>query len=168
MKTLNNYKSISKDLKTKSDCPGIRWKEKKDKDNGDGDFDLKIVPLLKLLNNNTLSWHTTASCEGHSEAYLKNPRRGYGSSDTYRMAIYIHVHNSSIKNFMNLIRAWDNVSDCRLWCNLGYRDDYSNLVEKNYIPFEIIVSCRTKPVRDRLLKKYEDITRVFIEDNFMK
>lgn len=152
---MENYKAISKEIKSKDLCPGISWKTSND--NGDGDFDAEIVPLLKLLN--TTEWHTTSSCAGHSSAYLRDPMKGYGIDSPYRICIYIHVHERTIDKFMKLVQSFDDVSDGRLWCNLGYRPDYSNLVEKHYIPFEIIVLCGTKSIRDRILKSYEKIAQ---------
>ncbi len=91
MHSKGNYKNISKILKSKLDCPGISWKTPNI--NGDGDFDLEILPLLKLLNTN--SWHTVASCAGHSKAYLSKPLHGYGSDRPFTITIYIHVKTNS-------------------------------------------------------------------------
>ena len=60
------------------------------------------------------------------------------------------------------MRNFYDVSHERLCCELGYIDDFSNLVEKNYLPFKIMVFCGTKPARDRILKLYEKIARDFI------
>lgn len=153
-----NYKTVSKKIKAKKLCPGISWKTSNS--NGDGSFDKEIIPLLKLLN--ATDWHTVASCAGHSMAYLKDPHKGYGIEDPYRIFIFIHVQNDAIPKFMKLMRNFYDVSGERLCCELGYIDDFSNLVEENYVPFKIMVFCGTKTVRDRILRLYEKITRDFI------
>lgn len=153
-----NYKTVSKKIKAKELCPGISWKTSIS--NGDGSFDKEIIPLLKLLN--TEDWHTVASCAGHSMEYLQNSGKGYGIDDPYRIFIFIHIHNHAIPKFIKLMRNFYDVSHERLCCELGYIDDFSNRVEKNYLPFKIMVFCGTKPVRDRILGLYEKIARDFI------
>ena len=157
MKTHNNFKSVSKKLNAKKECPGISWKISRNNGNGDGEFDKEIIPLLKTLNNS--NWHTVASCAGHSLTYLKNPLKGYGIKSPYRITIFIHVNEKAINKFIKMAENFDNVSNGRFWCELGYRDDYSNLAERGYIPFDIEVNCGTKSVRDRILKKYEEIVK---------
>lgn len=157
MKTKNNFNSISNELNAPKNCPGIKWKLKSAQAGGDGDFDLEIIPLLKLLNNSY--WHTTASCAGHSLAHLKNPLEGYGIESPYRITIFIHVHKNEINRFVKIAEEFSAASPYIFWCELGYSDDYSNLVEKNYIPFRIVVFGRTKIKRDKILKRYEEIIK---------
>lgn len=153
-----NYKTVSKKIKAKKLCPGISWKASHN--NGDGSFDKEIIPLLGLLNGS--DWHTVASCAGHSMAYLKDSGKGYGIKDPYRICIFIHVNNRAIPKFKKLMRSFDSVSGGRLCCELGYTEDYSNIVEKNYVPFMITVFCDTKHVRDRILGLYEKRARDYV------
>jgi hypothetical protein len=150
----NNFKKVSEQLKVRPWCPGIIWKTSRD--NGDGDFDVELIPLLKLLN--TSFWHTTGSCAGHSLSDIKKEKKGWYVEVPYRITISIHVHQEYIQKFMKLMDTFHNVYDS-FWCTLGHQYDFNNQVEEKYLPFEIIVFCGTKSRRDKLLKSYEEIAR---------
>lgn len=158
-KEINNYKKVNSKLKVKLDCPGISWKSSKD--NGDGDFDTELIPLLKLLNNSL--WHTTGSCAGHSLSDIENKKKGWGVKSPYRITISIHVHTEAIHKFMKLVEQFYYIYDS-FWCELGFKYDFNHQVEKDYLPFEIIVFCQTKLRRDKLLKKYEEIARKSLDN----
>jgi hypothetical protein len=153
MVKVNFHKEIE-GLKCPTDCPALIWKL--DKDNGDGDFDVEILPLLKLLNNN--KWHTVASCAGHSLDEIEKYNKGYLNGNPYKICIYIHVEQDSIKDFSKMADEMSDAVDDSFWCELGYNSfEYSNKTEDGYIPFYIQVFGRTKKRRDEILKKLKKV-----------
>lgn len=157
MVKVNFHKEIE-GLKCPADCPALIWKI--DKPNGDGDFDVEILPLLKLLNNN--KWHTVASCAGHSLDEIEKHNKGYLIDSPYRICIFIHVKQDTVKDFSKMVDEMSDVVDDSFWCELGYSSlEFSNRTEDGYIPFYIQVFGRTKKIRDEFLRKMEVVAKSF-------
>lgn len=149
---LKEFNKLYKLLEIPKNCPGISWRE----GNSDGNFDLELIGLLQALNKlNYL--HTTGSCAGHNLKEIEKEHKGWLVASPYRITLTIHVQINHIDNFSKLVNKLYEVSGGSFWCELGYQDDLNNRVEKDYLPFHIVVFANNKRRRDSLMLKYKSI-----------
>jgi hypothetical protein len=144
-------------IKTPQNCPAMTWKMKNE--NGDGDFDEEMLPVLIQLNNN--KWHTVSSCAGHPLSLIEKHNMSYGVNVPYRITVYIHVSNHYIDEFKTMVNELDEASTKYLECSLGHWEDYSNKTEKDFIPFVVSVHAGTKKNRDNYLAKFLTIAKKY-------
>jgi len=145
-----NFHNLLKKLKTPLDCPAMTWKLEDDyhSDNGDGDFDEEVFPVLIPLNNK--KWHTVASCAGHTQKDIEKYHIAYGVSVPFRVVIYIHVSITKIDEFRDMVEKMKQTTDGYFICSIGSnKEEFSNETEKGFLPFVIEVHCYTKEKRDQ-------------------
>ncbi len=156
-----NFHNLLKKLETPLACPAMTWKLEDDyhSDNGDGDFDEEILPVLIELNNK--KWHTVSSCAGHSLKDIKNRHKGYLVDLPYRIVVYIHVSSAHIESFKLMAQELRAVTKKYFECSLGYQDDYSNLTEDGFVPFIVTMFAENKSNRDKYLVKFLEIAKKY-------
>lgn len=154
---IENFHRLLDEIKSPFNCPAMAWKI--DYDNGDGDFDEEMLPLLIQLNND--KWHTVSSCAGHTQRMIKAHFMSYGVPIPYRIVVYIHVSAHHINEFKAMVNELDNAIKNYFGCSLGYQDDYSNITEEGFVPFIIIANAGTKKTRDSYLNIFPTIAKKY-------
>ena len=67
------------------------------------------------------------------------------------MTLTLHVQVLKMQKFIIMIRQMSELFGKYFWCELGYHHDLNMVAEKGYLPFQIILFCRTRSVRDKIV-----------------